>query len=62
MFVIMPTALCLTALSYTGYTALGAALGKSAMAKVFNVTLRRCLAICFIIYGVLLVSASVPSG
>ncbi len=30
-----------TALSYSGYTALGAAFGKSAMAKVFNVTLRR---------------------
>ena len=30
-----------TALSYSGYTALGAAFGKSAMAKVFNMTLRR---------------------
>ena len=39
MAVIMPTALGLTALSYTGYTALGAAFGKSAMAKVFNVSL-----------------------
>ena len=59
---IMPTALCLTALSYSGYTALGAAFGKSAMAKVFNVTLQRGLAICFVMYGVLLGGASVQAG
>ena len=57
MTVIMPTALCLTALSYCGYTALGAAFGKSAMAKVLNVTLRRGLATCFVVYGVLLCGA-----
>lgn len=62
MTMIMPTALCLTALSYSGYTALGAAFGKSAMAKVFNVTLRRGLAICFVMYGVLLGGASVQAG
>lgn len=57
MTMIMPTAL-----SYSGYTALGAAFGKSAMAKVFNVTLRRGLAICFVMYGVLLGGASVQAG
>ena len=62
MTMIMPTALCLTALSYSGYTALGAAFGKSAMAKVFNLTLRRGLAICFVMYGVLLGGASVRAG
>jgi len=57
MTMIMPTAL-----SYSGYTTLGAAFGKSAMAKVFNVTLRRGLAICFVMYGVLLGGASVQAG
>jgi len=61
MTVIMPTALCLTALSYCGYTALGAAFGKSAMAKVLNVTLRRGLATCFVVYGVLLCGASLQT-
>jgi len=62
MVVLMPTALCLTALSYTGYTALGAAFGKLAMAKVFNVMMRRGLAICFVVYGALLGTAYVQSG
>ena len=61
MTVIMPTALCLTALSYCGYTALGAAFGKSAMAKVLNVSLRRGLATCFVVYGVLLCGASLQT-
>ena len=61
MTVIMPTALCLTALSYCGYTALGAAFEKSAMAKVLNVTLRRGLATCFVVYGVLLCGASLQT-
>ena len=59
--VIMPTALGLTALSYAGYTALGAVFGKSAMAKVFNVSLRRGLALCFIAYGLLLGGSSMRS-
>ncbi|MGB0797983.1 MAG: LysE family translocator [Planktomarina sp.] len=62
MIVIAPTALCLTALSYCGYTALGAGLGRAAMAKVFDVTVRRVLAICFIAYGLLLGSAAMPRG
>lgn len=60
MAVIMPTALTLTALSYTGFTALGAGIGRSALGAVFNVWVRRTLAICFIIYGALLGSASAP--
>ena len=61
MTVIMPTALCLTALSYCGYTALGAAFGKSAMAKVLNVSLRRGLATCFVVYWALLCGASLQT-
>jgi hypothetical protein len=33
-----------------------------AMAKVFNVMMRRGLAICFVVYGALLGTASVQSG
>ena len=58
MWVIFPTALILTTLSYTGYTALGAGLGRAALGAVFNVWLRRALAGCFIIYGVLLGSVT----
>ncbi len=54
MWVIVPTALTLTAASYLTYTALGAGLGRAALGAVFNVWFRRVMAICFIIYGVLL--------
>ena len=57
MVLIMPTALVLTTLSYCGFTALGAGLGRAALNAVFNVWLRRVLASCFIVYGVLLGSA-----
>ncbi|ATG45015.1 putative LysE-type translocator [Phaeobacter piscinae] len=60
MLVIMPTALILTTLSYTGFTLLGVAMGQAAMKAVFNLWIRRLLAICFIVYGVLLGSTSVP--
>ena len=60
MAVIMPTALTLTALSYTGFTALGAGIGKAALGAVFNVWFRRVMAVCFILYGLLLGSASTP--
>ena len=60
MWVIFPTALTLTGLSYVTYTALGAGLGRAALGAVFNVWLRRALACCFIIYGVLLGSAATP--
>lgn len=58
MVVIMPTALVLTTLSYCGFTALGAGLGRAALGAVFNIWVRRVLALCFIIYGVLLGAAS----
>ena len=61
MWVIVPTALTLTACSYLTYTALGAGLGRAAMGAVFNVWFRRSMAVCFVIYGVLL-GASQPSG
>ena len=54
MWLIVPTALTLTALSYLTYTALGAGLGRAALGAVFNVWFRRSMAVCFIIYGVLL--------
>ena len=60
MAVIMPTALTLTALSYSGFTALGAGIGKAALGAVFNVWFRRVMAVCFILYGLLLGSASTP--
>jgi len=62
MWVIFPTALTITALSYTGFTALGAGLGRAALGAVFNIWLRRALASCFIVYGVLLGSATIPTG
>ncbi|SLN35811.1 LysE family translocator [Pseudooctadecabacter jejudonensis] len=54
MWVIVPTALTLTAISYCTYTALGAGLGRAALGAVFNVWFRRAMAGCFVIYGVLL--------
>ncbi|MEO0486547.1 MAG: LysE family translocator [Pseudomonadota bacterium] len=59
MWVIMPTALTLTALSYTSFTALGAALGHAALGAVFNTWLRRALAACFVIYGAALGSVAI---
>lgn len=62
MWVIVPTALTITAASYTTYTALGAALGRTALGAIANVAMRRVLAACFIIYGVLLGSTAFPQG
>lgn len=60
MGVIMPTALILTALSYTGFTALGAGIGRAALGAVFNIWVRRVMAVCFIVYGILLGASSTP--
>lgn len=60
MQVIMPTALLLTALSYTGYCMIGSGLGRAAMGAVFNTAFRRVMAVGFIIYGVILGSAGAP--
>ena len=59
--VIAPTALTLTALSYTGYCALGASLGKRALSLVLNIWLRRTLAACFVVYGVLLAGTALQN-
>jgi threonine/homoserine/homoserine lactone efflux protein len=61
MGAIVPTALVITAASYCTYTALGAALGRAALGAVFNIWLRRGMAVCFIIYGVLLGLSSPPA-
>ena len=58
MWVIMPTALTITALSYLSYTAIGAGIGRSAMSAVLNIWVRRVMAACFIIYGLALGSTS----
>lgn len=60
MQVIVPTALILTTISYTGYCAIGAGLGRAAMGMVFNTIFRRVMAVAFIIYGVVLGSANTP--
>ena len=60
MWAIMPTALCITAMSYLGYTAIGVGIGRSAMNAILNVWVRRVMAACFVVYGVALGSASTP--
>ncbi|MEM9349361.1 MAG: LysE family translocator [Pseudomonadota bacterium] len=59
MIYIVPTALTITALSYSGFTALGAGLGSAALGRVFNVWIRRVLATCFVAYGAALGSTAV---
>ncbi|SDZ03355.1 Threonine/homoserine/homoserine lactone efflux protein [Jannaschia faecimaris] len=54
MWIIVPTALTLTTLSYSGWCALGAWLGGRALGVVASTALRRVLAGCFVIYGVAL--------
>ena len=60
MWVIVPTALTLTALSYAGFTALGAGLGRAALGAVFHVWLQRALGLCFVVYGVALGLSHTP--
>lgn len=60
MQVILPTALTITALSYIGFTAMGALLGRSALKAVLSVFVKRTLAVCFILYGVALGATSTP--
>jgi homoserine/homoserine lactone efflux protein len=54
MGLIYPTALTITAASYSGYTALGALMGRAAIGAVLNVWFRRVMALAFIAYGILL--------
>lgn len=60
MLVIVPTALTITALSYTGFTALGAGLGRAALGAVFSTWFRRFMGACFILYGLALGTATPP--
>lgn len=62
MWVIVPTALSITAASYCTYTALGAGLGRAALGAVGNLVVRRVMAACFILYGVLLGGSTIPQG
>ncbi len=61
MVLIVPTALVITTLSYTGFTALGAGIGRAALGAVFNVWVRRVMAICFVIYGLALGATATPT-
>ncbi|MFA3917448.1 LysE family translocator [Ruegeria hyattellae] len=61
MGVLMPSALVITTLSYTGFTLLGAIMGRAAMGAVFNIWVRRVMAGCFIIYGLLLGTSNTPA-
>ncbi|WP_417206283.1 LysE family translocator [Antarctobacter sp.] len=60
MWVIVPTALSITCLSYAGYTALGAWLGRRELSVIANTAIRRVLAACFILYGSALGASSTP--
>lgn len=60
MWLIIPTALTITALSYSGFTALGAGVGRAAIGAVFNVWVRRVMSACFVVYGVLLGTSATP--
>lgn len=60
MWVIVPTALTITALSYLTYTALGAGIGRMALGIIFNTWLRRAMAACFVVYGIVLGGTSLP--
>lgn len=60
MTVIAPTALTITTLSYTGYTAIGAGLGRAAMGAVLNLWFRRAMGLLFVGYGVLLGITGLP--
>ncbi|MCT8158459.1 LysE family translocator [Pseudoruegeria sp. SHC-113] len=62
MGAIMPTALTLTALSYCGYTALGAGMGRAALGAVLNLWFRRIMAGCFVVYGLLLGVTALSMG
>lgn len=54
MWVIMPTALTITTLVYTGFTALGVGLGRAALGLAFHTNLRRAVAVGFIAFGAIL--------
>lgn len=62
MWVIVPTALSLTTLSYTGYTLLGAGLGRLALGAIMHIWVRRGMAACFVLYGIALGGTTLSAG
>ncbi|MGY9050221.1 MAG: LysE family translocator, partial [Rhodobacterales bacterium] len=62
MILIVPTALTITAASYCTYTGLGAGLGRAALGAVGNRLVRRLMAGCFILYGLLLGGSALTPG
>ena len=60
MAAIYPSALTLTALSYCGWTALGARMGRSALATVANAWFRRLTGAAFVAYGAVLALSVLP--
>ena len=60
MAVIYPTALVMTGLSYTGWTALGARMGRSALSAVASAWFRRLTGAAFVAYGGLLALSLAP--
>lgn len=51
---IFPTALSITALSYSGYTGIGALMGRAALGAVLNTWFRRIMGVAFVGYGLAL--------
>lgn len=60
MWVIVPTALTITAASYCGWTALGAGLGRLALGAVMSKAIRRATAAVLVLYGLLLGGLALP--
>ncbi|WP_166418083.1 LysE family translocator [Cochlodiniinecator piscidefendens] len=60
MWVIMPTALSISVLVYAGYTALGVWMGRMAFGMILHKQFRRVMAVCFVVYGVILGGTSAP--
>ena len=54
MWAIVPTAPALTVTSHTGYTALGAGLGRLALGAILGLWVRRSMALLLVAYGVAL--------
>lgn len=62
MAYIYPTSLSITAASYLGYTALGAALGRAALGAVGTLWFRRAMAATLVAYGLILGYGGVAHG
>lgn len=57
MALIYPTALPITAVTYIGWTMLGARMGRAALASVANLWFRRIMGLAFVAYGAVLMLA-----